>query len=91
MEELDLDLLHVFFKRLVTRKPFKVLADICLACQYLCTPVLSKTDILKADLLFVEFGERFECLYGKQAVTPNMHLHCHLKECVIDCGPVHSF
>ena len=62
-----------------------------LACQYLCTPVLSKTDILKADLLFVKFGERFECLYGKQAVTPNMHLHCHLKECVIDCGPVHSF
>ena len=20
-----------------------------------------------------------------------MHLHCHLKECVIDCGPVHAF
>ena len=39
----------------------------------------------------MKFGERFECLYGKQAVTPNMHLHCHLKECVIDCGPVHSF
>ena len=31
-----------------------------LACQYLCTPVLSKTDIIKADLLFVKFGERFE-------------------------------
>ena len=24
-------------------------------------------------------------------MTPNMHLHCHLKECVIDCGPVHVF
>ena len=55
------------------------------------TPVLSKTDLLKADLLFVKFGERFEQLYGKKAVTPNMHLHCHLKECVIDCGPVHAF
>ena len=39
----------------------------------------------------MKFGERFEQLYGKKAVTPNMHLHCHLKECVIDCGPVHAF
>ena len=69
-----------------------------LACQYLCTPVLSKTDIIKADLLFVKFGEnqlydmKFENqLYDKKAATPNMHLHCHLKECVIDCGPVHAF
>ena len=46
---------------------------------------------MKADMLFVTFGERFECLYGKKAVTPNMHLHSHLKECIIDCGPVHAF
>ena len=62
-----------------------------LACQYLCTPVLSKTNIIKADMLFVKFGERFEKLYGKKAVTPNMHLRCHLKECVIYCRPVHAF
>ena len=62
-----------------------------LARQYLCTPVLSKTDIIKADLLFVKFGERFEKLYGEKVVTPNMHLRCHLKERVIDCGPVHAF
>ena len=62
-----------------------------LACQYLCSPVMSKTDILKADLLFVKFGERFEQLYGRKAITPNIHLHCHLKECVMDCGPVHAF
>ena len=62
-----------------------------LACQYLCSPVISKTDIIKADLLFVKFGESFERLYGKKYVTPNMHLHCHLKECVNDCGPVHAF
>ena len=62
-----------------------------LACQYICCPILSKTDIVKADLLFVKFGKKFEQLYGKKFVTPNMHLHCHLKECVIDCGPVHAF
>ena len=62
-----------------------------LACQYLCSPVISKTDLLKADLLFVKFGQTFQQLYGKKSVTPNMHLHCHLKECVTDCGPVHAF
>ena len=24
-------------------------------------------------------------------VTPNMHLHGHLKECLLDDGPFHSF
>ena len=62
-----------------------------LACQYLCSPVVSKIYIIKADMLFVKFGERFERSYGKKSVTPNMHLHCHLKECIIDCGPVHAF
>ena len=62
-----------------------------LACQYLCSHVMSKTDIFKADILFVKFGVTFERLYGRKAVTPNMHLHFHLKECVIDCGPVHAF
>ena len=52
---------------------------------------LVQTEIVKADLLFVKFGKKIEQLYGKKFVTPNMHLHCHLKECVIDCGPVHAF
>ena len=39
----------------------------------------------------MKFGESFERLKGKKYVTPNMHLHCHLTECVIDCGPVHAF
>lgn len=35
-------------------------------CQYLCTPVLSKTDLLKADLLLVKFGERFKQLWPQK-------------------------
>lgn len=30
-------------------------------------------------------------MHGSSLVTPNMHLHCHLKECVLDYGPLHSF
>jgi len=78
-------------KGLLSESHLRCWQTFVLACQYLCSPVLSKVDILKADLLFVKFGERFQHLYGKKAVTPNMHLHCHLKECVTDCGPVHAF
>lgn len=24
-------------------------------------------------------------------MTPNIHLHCHLKDCVLDFGPLHAF
>ena len=30
-------------------------------------------------------------MYGQLEVTPNMHLHSHLINCVIDYGPVHNF
>ena len=33
----------------------------------------------------------FEKRYGKERVTPNMHLHLHLKQCILDYGPVYSF
>ena len=35
-------------------------------------------DVLKAaDMKLLEFRSAFENLYGKNACTPNMHMHCH--------------
>ena len=39
----------------------------------------------------LKFCKEFQVLYGNQEVTPNMHLHCHLKDVIADYGPVHSF
>ena len=33
-------------------------------------------------------GER---LYGPRSITPNMHMHCHLRECIFAYGPLHGF
>ena len=33
----------------------------------------------------------FEALCGKEKCTPNMHLHGHLRDCILDYGPVYSF
>ena len=33
----------------------------------------------------------FEQIYGKQHCTINIHLHGHLRDCIMDFGPVYSF
>ena len=62
-----------------------------LACRILCQPVISKEEILKADALIVNFCTGMEKLYGKQFLTCNMHLHCHLHSVLLDYGPVFGF
>lgn len=62
-----------------------------LACKLLGKKVLTYSDIELGDRHLMEFCRTFQELYGKDLVTPNMHLHGHLKECLLDYGPFHSF
>ena len=62
-----------------------------LACKFLSRPVITLVELQKADLMLLQFCQKFERLYGKSKVKPNMHLHGHLKECVLDYGPVYDF
>ena len=62
-----------------------------LACKTLGKRVLTDSDIEIGDRYLMQFCKPFEALYGKDLVTPNMHLHGHLKECLLDYGPFHSF
>ena len=61
------------------------------ACSLLSRRVISKNDITTADLLLLNFCEKHELLYGKETCTPNLHLHLHLKDCLLDYGPSHTF
>ena len=38
-----------------------------------------------------KFCKGIENIYGKDICTPNIHMHLHLKQCLIDFGPVYSF
>ena len=44
-----------------------------------------------ADTLLLRFCQRCERQYGKDVVTPNMHMACHLCECIRDYGPLNHF
>ena len=60
-------------------------------CYLLCRRTISNQYLEESDNLFEEFCTKFVTLYGKERCTMNLHLHCHLKECVEDYGPVYAF
>ena len=62
-----------------------------LACRYMCHPVLTQNDVTIGDALLLKFCSRTEALFGKDIITPNMHMSCHLRECVLDYGPLNHF
>ena len=62
-----------------------------LACRILCKRSLSLTDISLADALLMKFCKRVQRIYGESKVTPNMHLHAHLRNAYLITVPLMSF
>ena len=60
-------------------------------CNLICKKKLSFSECNQAQNFIIEFCKEFETLYGKENLVINMHLACHLKECIIDYGPIHGF
>ena len=69
----------------------EVWRDFVMACSHLCAPVISETRAMLAHSYLRKFCQQFEELYGRDKVTPNMHVHTHLLDCVLDYGPVYAF
>ena len=61
------------------------------ACSLLCRPYVNEKDVQEADELLLSFCSGFEKHYGCSECTPNLHMHCPLRECILDVGPIHSF
>lgn len=64
--------------------------DFLMACSFLCSPVLTEAKAMLAHSHLLKFCKCFEEIYGIGKVTPNMHLHTHLLDCVLDYGPVYE-
>ena len=52
---------------------------------------LSHEEINLADALLLKFCKRVEHLFGPSAITPNMHMHAHLKDVILDYGPLQEY
>ena len=62
-----------------------------IACRLLSKKSLTQIDIQTGDALLVSFCQKVELLFGNGFITPNMHIACHLHECIQDYGPMHGF
>ena len=88
IQELDVNL---FFSCLLPESHFLCWYTFVQACTLLCSRAISHANTLKLHALIVRFCKKFEELYGQNSCTPNLHLHCHLRECIIDYGPANAF
>ena len=61
------------------------------ACYLICRREISVDEVEEADGYLDLFCKKFEELYSKKYCTINLHLHGHLKSCILDHGPVYSF
>lgn len=52
---------------------------------------ISEHEIREAGIMLKQFTVDFEKLYGKEAVTMNVHLLNHCADSVIQCGPLWSY
>ncbi|OAD79333.1 hypothetical protein PHYBLDRAFT_139365 [Phycomyces blakesleeanus NRRL 1555(-)] len=83
--------LLVLLKDALPEKDFKNWTLFVKTCQKLTGPSVTYSEIDSAYKLLGEFGKECEILYGKSSITPNMHLHMHLHESMLDFGPVYAF
>eukprot|EP00112_Aurelia_sp_Birch-Aquarium-sp1_P011969 Seg2512.2 transcript_id=Seg2512.2/GoldUCD/mRNA.D3Y31 product="hypothetical protein" protein_id=Seg2512.2/GoldUCD/D3Y31 len=61
------------------------------SCRILCRYYITRKEVADAHHCLKIFGKQFEKIVGKDSCTPNMHLHLHLKQCILNFGQVYAF
>ena len=61
------------------------------ACLLLSSRAISVENVSCLQSLLINFCRIIERLYGSSYCIPNLHLHCHLHECINDFGPANAF
>jgi hypothetical protein len=61
------------------------------ACYYLCRPVITAEELGTGHGKLMAFCADFEALYGSSSCFPNLHMHEHILESVLDYDPMYGF
>lgn len=88
MEELDTCLFKYHTEGVLPEPDYNCWLLFVRVCSLLLSGAITCNDIELADIGM--FCSQFQKLYGEEACTFNMHLHMHLKESLMDYGPLHS-
>ena len=60
-------------------------------CSMICQRSINLRDLDNIDDSIFNFCTQFQHLYGKESLTPNMHLVGHITDCIREHGPVYAF
>lgn len=81
----------VCLKEILSVEQFKHWCLFINCCSIICQKSISVNEIEQFHSMIHEFCVGVEEIYGKEFCTPNIHLHMHIKNCLLDFGPVYSF
>ena len=79
--------IYCLYYGLIPQEQLEYWRHFVLACRKLSE--FSVTEVV-ADTLLVCFCKKVKQLYGSEALTPNIHMHCHLISCMRDFGPMRA-
>lgn len=69
----------------------KILTYFVRVCMILVSRIIEVDLIREAHQKLIEIVKLVEENYGRDKITPNLHLSLHLSECVLDFGPLYTF
>lgn len=81
----------VALKGLLPEEHLECWRKFVLACSFMCAKTINRDRIPTVDKELMDFCSQCELLFSDKFITPNMHLHGHLHECLTDFGPIHGF
>lgn len=81
----------VCYKNILSSNAYTLWVSFVQACEILCSYAVTSESIQRADQLLYQYCCGFEREFGKEECYPNLHLHCHLQDCLRDYGPATSF
>ena len=81
----------ICFKPVLSSEVYSLWFNFTQACALVCSRVITGHNIQLADHFIHRYCCLFETLFGRENCYPNLHLHCHLKQCLLDYGPASSF
>ena len=61
------------------------------ACRVLCRKKLTMGHVLWGDAHLLQFCKQTQRIFSSHVITPNMHMHCHLRSCIADLAHFMDF
>jgi hypothetical protein len=68
-----------------------ILTHFVRVCSILVSRILEFNSVQEANERLIKIVKLIEDKYGRDKITPNLHLSLHLKECSSDFGPLYTF